>query len=101
MLTVEQLNKIENATKVKLHYPAPYETKYAVIEYYARKGKPRKVASYYIYGEELKSGRPLVCWHWLPSMVFDVVEDGFSTETEAINRLKEIKGEADGTSKSL
>lgn len=91
MLTVEQLNKIENATKVKLHYPAPYETKYAVIEYYGRRGKPLKVASYYIYGEELKSGRPLVCWHWLPSMVFDVIADGFASQEEAELKLSELR----------
>ena len=43
--------KIAKATKVNAYYPGPYETKYAVIEYCCRKGKPFKVASYCVYGE--------------------------------------------------
>ena len=61
MLTQEQLAKIENAHEVKIHYNTPHETKWAVVRYYCRKGKPMKVASYYIYGEELKSGKQLIC----------------------------------------
>jgi hypothetical protein len=83
--------KIARATEVKVFYPGPYETKYAIIEYWARNGKPLKVASYYVYGEELKSGKPLICWHWLPSTNFNIIEDNFSTEEEAIIRLKELR----------
>ena len=45
--------KIENAAKVEIRYKPPYEYKFAIVEYYARQGKPLKVVSYYIYGEEL------------------------------------------------
>lgn len=91
MLTAEQLEKIENAREVKIHYKGPHETKWAVVKYVCRKGKPLKVASYYIYGEELKSGNELRCWHWQPSINFNVVEDGFNTEEEAITRMKELR----------
>lgn len=91
MLTAEQLNKINNAREVKIYYSAPHEDKWAVVRYYCRKGKPLRVVSYYIYGEELKSGKPLICWHWQPSTNFNVVEDGFATETEAIARMKEFR----------
>ena len=91
MLTAEQLNKIENAREVKIHYSSPHETKYAIVRYYCRKGKPLKVASYFIYGEELKTGKPLICWHWQPSTNFTVVEDEFGSEEEAIVRMKELR----------
>jgi hypothetical protein len=91
MLTAEQINKIESAREVKIHYASPHETKWAVVKYVCRKGKPLKVASYYIYGEELKSGNPLICWYWQPSTNFNVVEDGFSTEQEAVTRMKELR----------
>ena len=91
MLTTEQLEKIENAREVKIHYNSPHETKWAVVRYCCRQGKPYKVASYYIYGEELKSGNPLICWRWQPSTNFNVVEDGFGTEEEAIARMKEFR----------
>ena len=90
-LTAEQISKIESAREVKIHYSSPYETKWAVVRYYCRKGKPFKVASYYIYGEELKSGKPLICWYWRPSTNFNVVEDNFSTEEAAIARMKELR----------
>ena len=90
-LTAEQINKIENAREVKIHYKGPHETKWAVVRYYCRKGKPLKVASYYIYGEELKSGNLLRCWHWQPSTNFNVIEDGFATEEEATTRMKELR----------
>ena len=64
-MTLEQ--KIQKADKVLAYYPGPYETKWAILEYWGQKGKPLKVASYYIYGEELKTGMPLYCWHWQPS----------------------------------
>lgn len=95
MLTAEQLEKIENAREVKIHYSSPHETKWAVVKYVCRQGKPLKVASYYIYGEELKSGNPLICWHWQPSTNFNVVEDGFGTEEEAITRMKELRNNND------
>jgi hypothetical protein len=95
-LTAEQLKKIENARKVEIHYKRPYEYKWAVVRYYCRKGKPLKVASYYIYGEELKSGKPLICWHWQPSTNFNVIEDDFATEEEAIARMKKLKVAANG-----
>lgn len=84
-------NKIENAAKVVVHFKPPYETKYAVVEYGCRKGKPLKIASYYTYGEELKTGEPLVCWSWLPSTNFAVLENGFSTYAEAEVKLKELR----------
>lgn len=83
--------KIEKAAKVIIHYPSPYETKFAVVEYCCRKGRPYKVASYYIYGEELKTGELLRCWHWMDSTNFNVREDNFSTEEEAVARMKELR----------
>ena len=90
-MTLEE--KIARATEVKAYYPGPYETKYAIIEYWARQGKPLKVASYYNYGEELKTGELLKCWHWMPSTNFDIIEDNFSTEEEATHRMKELRAE--------
>ena len=81
----------ESARKIELHYDAPYEYKFAIVEYYARQSKPLKVVSYYIFGEELKTGKPLRCWTGYPSTNWSVLEDGFATETEAITRMKEIK----------
>ena len=91
MLTPEQLEKIENAREVEIHYKRPYVYKRAVVRYYCRKGKPLKVASYYIYGERLNTGEPLRCWEYLPSTNFNIIEDGFNTEEEAIARMKELK----------
>ena len=92
--TLQQVEeKILRAEKVNIYYPGPYETKWAIMEYWGQKGKPLKVASYYIYGEELKTGEPLYCWHWQPSFNSNVVEDGFSTEEEAKARLKVLKAE--------
>lgn len=88
-MTVEQ--KIQRADKVLAYYPGPYETKWAIIEYWARQGKPLKVASYYIYGEELKTGESLYCWHWQPSTNFNIIENNFSTEEEATRRMKELR----------
>lgn len=105
MLPTELEEKIAKATEVKAYYPGPYETKYAIVEYYCRRGKPLKVASYYIYGEELKSGELLYCWHWLPSTNFNIIEDGFGFEDAAKQRLKELKSELkgarDGTGKNM
>lgn len=88
-MTLEE--KIQKAHKVELHYDAPYEYKFAVVEYYARQGKPLKVVSYYIYGEELKTGKPLRCWTGYPSTNWSVLEDDFATYAEAEVRMKEIK----------
>jgi len=90
-MTIEQ--KIQRATEVKAYYPGPYETKWAIIEYWARQGKPLKVASYYNYGEELKTGELLKCWHWMPSTNFDIIEDNFNTEEEAKQRLRDLRAE--------
>ena len=90
-MTIEQ--KIQRADKVLAYYPGPYETKWAIMEYWGQKGKPLKVASYYTYGEELKTGEPLYCWHWQPSFNSSIVEDGFGTEEEAKQRLKELRAE--------
>lgn len=90
-MTLEQ--KVQRATEVKACYPGPYETKYAIIEYWARAGKPIRVASYYIYGEELKTGDLLYCWHWMPSTNFNIIEDNFGTEEEAQQRLKVLRAE--------
>ena len=83
--------KIAAAEKVELYYKPPYKDKYAVVEYCCRQGKPLKLGRYYIYGEELKTGKPLICWQWRASMIFDVIEDGFSTSDEAIARIKQLK----------
>jgi hypothetical protein len=84
---------MNKADKVLAYYPGPYETKWAIIEYWARQGKPLKVASYYNYGEELKTGELLKCWHWMPSTNFTIIEDNFSTEEEATRRMKELRAE--------
>ena len=88
-MTIEQ--KISEAAKVEVHYKPPYTTKYAVVQYGCRKGKPLQVASYYIYGEELKTGKPLICWHWIASTNFSIIEDGFGSEEEATVRMKELR----------
>ncbi len=88
-MTLEQ--KIQRADKVLAYYPGPYETKWAIMEYWGQKGKPLKVASYYIYGEELKTGAPLYCWHWQPSFNSTIIEDGFNTEEAARTRMKELR----------
>lgn len=88
-MTLEE--KIANADKVEIHYKPPHETKYAVVQYGCRKGRPLQVASYYIYGEELKSGKPLICWYWISSTNFSIVEDGFGSEEEATARMKELR----------
>ncbi len=95
-LTVEQIEKIENAREVEIHYRRPYVYKWAVIRYCCRKGKPLKVASYHIYGECLKAGQPLRCWEYLPSTNFNIIEDGFNTEEEAIARMKELRSADNG-----
>ncbi len=91
MLTAEQLEKIENAREVEIHYKRPYVYKWAIVRYYCRKGKPLKVASYYIYGEKLKTGEPLRCWEYLPSTNFNIIEENFCTEEEATVRMKELR----------
>ena len=91
-MTLEE--KIANANKVEMYYKPPHKTKYAVVEYYARQGKPLRVESYYIFGEELKTGELLKCWNSdILSTNFCVKEDNFETEMEAIVRMKEIKAE--------
>ena len=89
MLDLE--DKIARATKVEVHYSGPYETKYAIVQYCCRKGRPLKVAEYYIYGEELKTGKPLICWSWIDSTNFNIKEDNFSTQEEATLRMKELR----------
>ena len=84
-------DKIENAQKVEIYYKPPFETKYAIIEYYARQGKPLEVAEYNIYGEEFKTGKQLICWEYLSSINFSVIENGFNTKAEAEQKLKELK----------
>ena len=83
--------KIASADKVDLYYKQPYEHRYAVVEYCCRKGRPLKVAEYYIYGEELKTGKPLICWSWVDSTNFSVKENNFSTQEEATLRMKELR----------
>ena len=83
--------KIARAYEVKVYYPGPYETKYAIIEYWAQSKKPLRVISYYVYGEELKTGEPIRCWHWRPSLNFNLIEENFSTEEEATARMKELR----------
>ena len=41
--------KYRRAKEINIIYSAPYETKYAVVEYFARKGKPLQVVQYHIY----------------------------------------------------
>ena len=83
--------KIENAAKVEIHYKPPYEYRYAVVEYCCRKGRPLRVAEYYIYGEELKTSKPLICWSWIDSTNFNIKEDNFKTEEEAKTKMKELR----------
>jgi hypothetical protein len=94
-MTLEE--KITNASKVDLYYKPPYEYRYAVVEYCCRKGRPFKVAEHYIYGEELKTGKPLICWSWIDSTNFNVVENDFSTQEEAAARMKELRRLRDET----
>ena len=90
--TLKELEeKVLKAERVDLHYKPPYEYRYAVVEYSFRKGRPLKVAEYYIYGEELKTGKPLICWSWIDSTNFNIKEDNFSTEEEATLRMKELR----------
>ena len=92
--TLQQVEeKILRADKVNIYYPGPYETKFAIIEYWARCGKPLDVAGYYIQGEELKTGEPLKCWQWLPSSNFTIIEDNFTTSEEATIRMKQLRAE--------
>jgi hypothetical protein len=88
-MTLEE--KIQKARKVELHYDAPYEYRFAVVEYSCRQGKPLMVASYHIYGEELKTGKQLRCWDYYSSTNWRIIEDGFKTEDEAKLRMKELK----------
>ena len=88
---IELEAKIQRADRVLAYYPPPYETKYAVVKYGCQKGEPIKVASYYTYGEELKTGEKLICWSWLPSTNFAVLEQDFNTEAEATARMKELR----------
>lgn len=90
-MTLEE--KIEKASKVDLYYKPPYDYRYAVVEYCCRKGRPLRVAEYYIYGEELKTGKSLICWSWIDSTNFNVVENGFVTEENATVRMKELRAE--------
>lgn len=90
-MTLEQ--KIQRADKVLAYYPGPHETKFAIIEYWARRGKPLDVAGYYIHGEDLKTGEPLKCWQWLPSTNFTIIEDNFTTTEEATVRMKQLRAE--------
>lgn len=91
MLSTDIEDKIAKAERVDVHYRGPYETKWAIVRYHWQQGKPLKVASYHTYGEELKSGNPLICWNWIPSTNFVVVEDGFRSEDAAKQRLKELR----------
>ena len=88
-MTLEE--KIATVDKVELYYKPPYDYRYAVVEYCCRKGRPLKVAEYYIYGEELKTGKPLICWSWIDSTNFNIKEDNFSTQEEASLRMKELR----------
>ena len=83
--------KLNRATRVEIHYKPPHVTKYAVVEYHHQHGKPLKVVSYYIYGEELKSGKPLICFEWVPSTNFNIIEDNISTKEEAELKLDELR----------
>ena len=83
--------KLARAKKIQVLYEAPYEAKWAVVEYFAQKGKPLKVVQYHVYGEELIAGEELICWQWLPSTNFAVIEKGFRTEAEAIARMKMLR----------
>ncbi len=91
MLTPEQLEKIENAREVEIHFKRPYQYRWAVVRYVCRKNKPLKVASYYIYGEKLYTGEPLRCWEYLASTNFNIVVDGFETEEAAVAKMKELR----------
>ena len=83
--------KIEPTRKIEIHYNPPHEYRFAVVEYSCRQGKPLMVANYYIYGEELKTGKLLRCWDYYPSTNWRILEDGFTTHAEATARMKELK----------
>ena len=91
LLTEELTNRLEQATRVEVHYKPPHTIKYAVVEYNHRRGKPLKVVSYYIYGEELKSGKPLICFEWVQSTNFNIIKDNISTKEEAELKLNELR----------
>lgn len=91
MTLAELEEKIVNADKVEIHYKPPYKTTWAIVEYFGQRNKPLKVVSYYTYGEELITGKPLICYYWLPSTNFVIIEDGFATEAEAESRLKYLR----------
>lgn len=81
----------ERASRLRLHFREPQDTRFAVVEYSCQRGKPLKVASYYTYGIDIKTGEDLICWHWLPSTNFRVLEDGFTSKEDADKRLKELR----------
>ncbi len=83
--------KIANARKVEIYYNQPHEERFAVVEYSCRQGKPLMVASYHIYGEELKTGKQLRCWDYYSSTNWRVLDDGFTTYADATARMKELK----------
>jgi hypothetical protein len=96
VLTVEQINKIEDAREVEIHYKSPYKTEWAIVRFYCRKGKPFKVAKYEIRGERLIAGEPIRCFEYMASTNFNIVEYGFGSEEEAITRMKELRSIANG-----
>ena len=89
----EYENQIEASQKIEVYYKPPYQNKYAIVKYYARKGQPLKVEEYYIYGEELKTNEKLCAWTNALSTNFGIIEDNFENQEEANKRLKEIKNE--------
>ncbi len=84
-------DKFEKAESIEIKYPGPHEIRHAVVRYTCQQNTPLAVTSYYVYGEELLTGKLLKCWSWQPSMNFEVVEDNFSTHDEAVARMKELR----------
>ena len=91
MLTAAQIDKLQNVCELEVYYKSPYKTKWAIVRYYCRKGKPYKVAKYDIRGERLMAGEPIRCFEYMASTNFNIVEDDFDTEEEAITRMKELR----------
>lgn len=81
--------EIEAFRKIEAIYKKYPKKEFAIVQYPFQKGQPRKVVSYDICGEDLISKEPLRLFDWLPSMNFNIVEDGFFTKEEAEKALKE------------
>lgn len=86
-------DKFAKAERIEIKYAGPHDIKHAIVRYTCQQNTPLAVTSYYVYGEELLTGKLLKCWSWNASMNFEVVEDNFNTHDEAVARMKELRAE--------